>query len=45
VPRYKSGRHKGHCNPNASPIGPQGAEAGLTASVTPLTIAGREQHW
>jgi hypothetical protein len=45
VPRYKSGRHKGQCNPNASPIGPQGAEASLTASVTPLTIAGREQHW
>jgi hypothetical protein len=45
VPRYKSGRHKGQCNPNASPIAPQGAEAGLTASVTPLTVAGREQHW
>jgi hypothetical protein len=45
VPRYKAGRHKGQCNPNASPIGPQGAEAGLTASVTPLTIAGREHPW
>ncbi len=45
VPRYKSGRHKGQCNPNASPTGPQGAEAGLTASITPLTIPGREHHW
>jgi hypothetical protein len=35
----------GQCNPDASSIGPQGAAASLTASITPPTIAGREQHW
>jgi len=44
VPRYRSGRHKGQCDANASPIGPQGAEAALYAKVTPLTITDRMHH-
>lgn len=44
VPRYKSGRQKGQCNPNANPVGPQGAEAALDAQVTPLTILVHKHH-
>lgn len=44
VPRYKSGPHKGQCNANANPVGPQGAEAALSAQVTPLTILVHKRH-
>jgi len=45
VPRYKSGRHKASATRTPARSARGAIGAGLTASVTPLTIAGRARPW